>query len=371
MSFERIRRLQRIDKNVVNSVTNNTDNTDKKFLENKIINDNILDNKKAKPKKYSYATDEYFNALKKQDPDDDIYPFLFNNPPLQNLSDLADLKKSEVLSIFTPKSINKTDIDCELVTIIPFKKRTLHLIKTLDSLVASINQSGKNIKILIVENSKIKLGEEIIKDFKDVEYRWIDSKGRFFNKCICHNVGTYITKSRYVHFHDCDLLVPENFYDQMFLNLESNKAIQCFSGRSVNYFKEEPSKEYFDGSGIIPLIISTENYMRGGYGAPGGSIALARELYEDIGGFDPHFFWGYSCEDSFFWKKMEYKTQIGLLENPKIELFHLWHPSASGKSTFERFEQKINQFLNNDNMESYLKKARELYSMFYSILIID
>ena len=215
MSFERIRRMQRSNRN---SVTNNIN---KIQVESKIIDDDgEIKPDNIKPKQYSHITNEYFERLKKYDHEDDISPFIFTNIPYSNLSNLADLKKSEVLSIFTPKSINKTDIDCDLVTIIPFKKRTLHLKKTIETLLKSMDQCEKNIKILIVENSKIKLGEEMVKTFNDIEYVWIDSKGRLFNKCICHNVGAYITKSKYLHFHDCDLLVPENFYDQIFLNLE-------------------------------------------------------------------------------------------------------------------------------------------------------
>jgi hypothetical protein len=107
-----------------------------------------------------------------------------------------------------------------------------------------------------------------------------------------------------------------------------------------------------------------EGLREGSPGAPGGSICLSRELFNKVGGFDPHFFWAYSIEDRFFWEKVEKFTKISTLESPKVDLYHLWHPPGWGKNPYERFEQRIfNLFMSNGpGSANYIETSKNLYS---------
>jgi predicted glycosyltransferase involved in capsule biosynthesis len=198
-----------------------------------------------------------------------------------------------------------------------------------------------------------------------VHYHWINSHSKIFNKCVCHNIGAALTKSKFIHFHDCDLLVPNNFYKALIDELNRNQAVQAFNGRRVNYLNEDSTKLYFDGLSINRILEDSRNYREGSPGAPGGSIALSRELFLKVGGFDPHFFWAYSIEDRFFWEKVEKYNHITTLENPKVELYHLWHPPGWGKNPYEGFERRIYQLFSSDahGWQNYINTSVELYNI--------
>jgi hypothetical protein len=322
---------------------------------------------------------QYFNQLlylSTTKGEDDNLPFLKPLPKTNifNISDLAVEKNLEVLNAYKNVSIPRLVENYDLVTIIPFRGRWLHLEKTLNSLIDSADKLDIKIGFVIIENSKAPIfNKDLFSNLANFHYVWLNSNGNIFNKCICHNLGVAISQSQYVHFHDCDLLVPDNFYSSLLNELSKNQAVQAFSGRKVNYLDEDSTKEYFTTGDLSPITKNTSNFREGVYGAPGGSIALTRDLFDRVGGFDPHFFWGYSIEDKFFWDKVEKLNHFTSLENPKIDLYHLWHPPGWGKNPYERFEQRIYQLFAScrPGSEHYLKIAKELYNITIEKLVTD
>ena len=312
----------------------------------------------------------YFRYLldKNSKGNDDQLPFFYNHPPIQGIFDLRILakeKNQELLRCYENVRINKIAEKYDIVTIIPFRGRWLHLEKTIESLIESSSYANCKIGFVIIENSNEPIFKiDNISSKNNIHYRWINSGGKIFNKCFCHNIGAGITDSEFIHFHDCDLLVPYNFYESLINELRKNPAVQAFSGRKVNYIKEEPSINYFNGDDISDIIKNSDNYKEGTFGAPGGSIALSRDLFLNVGGFDPHFFWAYSIEDKFFWEKVEKYNKITTLDDPKIDLYHLWHPPGWGKNPYERFEQRIYQIFSQDrhSWQNYINTAIELYN---------
>lgn len=308
---------------------------------------------------------EYLNSFVRQGNDDalpfTISPDIFNGN--FNINTVSELKKSEVTSLYKYKSIDPIENEYDLVTVIPFRGRHLHLEKTIESLIKSYENCDFNFSILVIENSQNPIGADVANKFNNVHYRWIDSSGKIFNKCICHNVGAGILNTKYIHFHDCDLVVPPNFYGELYKSLIINKAVQAFAGRRVHYLDEDNTKMFFSGLDINSIIDDTNSYKSGTYGAPGGSIAIEKELFLKVGGFDSHLFWAYSIEDNFFWKKVEKYNKIESLDSPAIELYHLWHPPGWGKNPYERFEKRFYDiFINEKNYEDYLNTARKIFN---------
>ncbi len=309
---------------------------------------------------------QHLNETNKRGHEDSL-PFFVNVPPIQgyfDLSVLADQKIHEVYRTYDQQSIEDLSDSqrYDFVTIIPYRGRYLHLNRTIESLVESANLTDKKICFLIIENSSEKTIDPKILQLPNVKYRHLKSNGKIFNKCICHNLGVAISNSDFVHFHDCDLIVPPNFYSTLFKEHENHNAIQCFTKRRVNYINESPSLRFFDGESIQSLISDDKNYRAGAAGAPGGSISLSRDLFLKCGGFDSHFFWAYSIEDKFFWRKVERFDPIKSLDDPAVELYHIWHPPGWGKNPYERFEQRIYQIFDSDrNWQNYINKSIELY----------
>jgi len=297
---------------------------------------------------------------------DNSLPFFINISTINynDLSNLAEEKNKELFKCFDGLTVDKCIDEYDLVTIIPFRGRYMHLEKTLETLLASSNNSPKRIGFIIIENSNESIFNCDKFNNPDIHYRWINSSGNIFNKCFCHNIGSLISNTKYLHFHDCDLLVPSNFYEEVFNKIELNDVVQCFYNRRVNYLNEIPSIDYFNGEDIESIIVNKQSYKEGGYGAPGGSIAISKDLFEKCGGFDPHFFWGYSIEDAFFWNKVERFKTIITLDDPKIELYHLWHHPAWGKNPMQGVEKRIHDSFisNNHNWLDYVNKSKELYN---------
>jgi hypothetical protein len=159
------------------------------------------------------------------------------------------------------------------------------------------------------------------------------------------------------------LIVPTNFYELLIKEHENSNAVQCFTNRRVNYIDEKSSLEIFRGQRIDSIISNPRNFKVGTPGAPGGSISVSRDLFLKCGGFDSHFFWSYSIEDKFFWSKIEKYERVKGMNNPPIELFHLWHPPGWGKNPYERFEQRIyHSFESENNWEDYIRKSIDLYN---------
>ena len=161
-------------------------------------------------------------------------------------------------------------------------------------------------------------------------------------------------------FHDVDLVVPEFFFKNLFENLKQKKALQCFHNRRVIYLDQSLSEMINREKTASGINLSDPRVREGKVGAPGGSLIIERDLFEKIGGFDPNFFWGYSIEDGFFWKKLEVFTSVSGCDNPIIEMLHLWHePMHSTNPNIRRdhgiYELFVN--FNEDQKRSFLNIA--------------
>lgn len=330
-------------------------------VSNDTRNKNNNEETKIQMSNFSENVNTYFHFLNEQNTKDEESPFYVTLPPINdgsNINVLSEVKKHEVLSLYQEKSIDRISEEYDIVTIIPFRNRYFHLEKTLEYLEQSRLNSYYKIGIVIIENSSAPIAKEIAEKY-NCHYRWIDSKNKIFNKCISHNIGAYITNSKLIHFHDCDLIVPSNFYNKFLDELRTKDALQCFTKRRVNYLHEYQSKKIFNGENLETFVGDVINYRIGNYGAPGGSIALSRDLFEKIGGFDAHLFWSYSIEDAFFWKKMEIHYPVSETD---IELYHLWHPPSHGKNPHERFEKKYYDiFCRMPDKNSYIDVAKRIY----------
>lgn len=315
--------------------------------------------------RFSDNVETYFKFIQEKHTNntDNGSPFYVTLPPIDNMINInviSEIKKHEVLSLYQEKSIDRIEEEYDMITVIPFRNRHLHLDRIIDSLNQSRLNSFYKIGILVIENSISPLASDIVKKYDNCHYRWLDSKDKMFNKCICHNLGVYITNSKFVHFHDCDLIVPPNFYNKVMEGIRYSEAVQCFTKRRVNYLNEIPSKKIFDGAFLNDFTSDQVNYRIGNYGAPGGSIALTRDLFNRAGGFDSHLFWSYSIEDAFFWEKMKTFTDVAEIE---IELYHLWHPPAHGKNPHERFERKYYEvFSRMPDKNQYINTSKKIYN---------
>lgn len=175
-----------------------------------------------------------------------------------------------------------------------------------------------------------------------------------YSRSFAYNFGVkYSNKAKYYLLHDIDILVKENFFEELYTNLKDFKCMQTYGRRRVLYLSKE----------LTPKVISKEVDFstfdentpdvslpmfagKPALGSKGGSIVVERELYYEIGGFDPELFWGYAAEDQMFWHKAE--TLLGEIiyaDNPPIDIFHMWHPPTySTNPLVYEMENYMHQF---------------------------
>lgn len=233
-----------------------------------------------------------------------------------------------------------------LTIIIPVRGRVEFLTPLIVSLKKSICNYNRKVNIIVVEESKTSQHKEICK-INNVDYFFIESDNFYFNKSLCNNSGALLYKnSEYFLFHDLDCLVKDDFIKNIFENIEKKgvNCIQTFNRRRVLYYNEEQTEKIINGEIQINEIDDSDLKV-GDCCAPGGSILIKNSLFFEVGGYDPELFYGWSPEDLFFWDKIESMGSIGITDNPKNEIYHMYHkPQNLNKEQMVNSEEKLNLY---------------------------
>jgi len=236
--------------------------------------------------------------------------------------------KDSVLSKISGISFHgKRKESFDFVTVVPKYGRNAHFKFLIDCFKKRQQESDFSHRMVVVEHGEDKEALSHCES-NDIDYIFIPKSNELFNKCLAMNVGSFLHESKYIHFHDVDLFMPSMFWKKIQVNLKNKIVLQAFTRKRVNYINESYSNEIFNNQISINEVISKRNSWHPGRpGAPGGSVIINRDLFNEIGGFDPCYFLSYSIEDQFFVDKIETKTKFHGADSPPIEMFHLWHPS--------------------------------------------
>jgi len=250
-------------------------------------------------------------------------------------SDIKNIIDSNRFDVFYREiKKKKPNKKFDVSIIIPVRGRIDFIDISLSHLKSAIEKTNLKINITIIEHSNNKEYYETCK-VNGISYYWINSLENKFNKCLCHNIGALLNKnSNYFLFHDLDCLVYDNFFLNLMENKESKKSecLQTFYNRRVLYLNEQQTQKLLNNE-ISINDINLNEVKEGDYGAPGGSIFVNKDLFFNIGGYDPELFYGWSPEDIFFWNKVEVIEKIHSVDNPKNELLHLHHEIQSNSDS--------------------------------------
>ena len=241
-----------------------------------------------------------------------------------------------------------------------------------ESFKKAIEHSDKSICFTIVNHAHYPEHLKFCKKNK-INYLW--TKGNVvdqYSRCFAYNFGVkFSNKAKYYLLHDLDILVKENFFDEIFENLGESKCMQSYGARRVLYLSEELAQKVINGEvdynkfDVDSDDVSLPMYNgKPALGSKGGSVFIEHNLFYDVGGFDPELFWGYAAEDQFFWEKVKNVSEITYADNPVIDMFHLWHPpSFSTNPLLYDMENDWKHFnsLNKEQKLEIIKLKKELY----------
>ncbi len=145
-----------------------------------------------------------------------------------------------------------------------------------------------------------------------------DNVAEGWHKAWAYNVGARLARGSILVFQDGDICVPES-YAQSLVEAIDDRGHGAASLQRFLFYLKQHAVPTFDGSALLsiePVIpdCTFQNWK-------GGTIAVRREAFEAIGGFDEGFVdWG--GEDDEFYDRC---AHIGHCRHGFLPFVHLWH----------------------------------------------
>ena len=183
-------------------------------------------------------------------------------------------------------------------------------------------QADLAVECIVVEQSHQAELENQIPEWVDYYHLKVDESA-LYNRSLSFNYGVTKANSELLILHDNDLLVP-----------------RCYAKVHFDYFKKGyelvNQKRYIFGlnqqdtvkilaSGDIEMGYCPQYILQNAKG--GGSLAITKQAYERIGGYDNRF-QGWGGEDNELWQRAQV---LKIYPFAQLPLIHLWHPPQSDK----------------------------------------
>jgi len=320
----------------------------------------------------------------------------FSKKVLEIKEDGIDYKKLLEACIVEKRKETKYNI------IVPVKGRTEHLKKFL--FVMERMLSGRDdwsVTIIFQEET-----EDLFLQVKDLKPSFnlnlihlphslvSEMYGDNMNRSLCYNVASKLIKCEWQLNHDVDLIFDSKFLDNVENKTDNPdlKWLQPYRGSRViymdptateNVIAQIKEKNKISYSGPVPHLNDTPNTV----GAPGGCVCIRWKDFQEIGGYDPEFVWGYAPEDALFWTKLEcyHAEDLGSItesdRHPTIhpfirddvfshdsnsELYHMYHPPTQGVAGNKFWNICIQFYIKNifttEDCKEWLRISKEVYN---------
>lgn len=306
---------------------------------------------------------------------------------MSGLIDLLNKNKYDYLKIYNhPKTIKRiSGKNREMNFYVAVKDRTEFFRATLRNIIIAANNSQTKVRIVIIEQNNESINDKFCEQFH-VDYIFIPQEiaqcEEFHSTALMYNVGYLFAKqARYNFFHCCDILLPNNFFRRLNQNYFHHTSkpfnwLQPFHNKRVILINEDITKRYLDGELAYhcPDSLSGDEIKPENSGAPGGCICIKSETMDEIGGYCPEIYWGYTSEDADIWVRLETyfgkqkctKTHFGnatYADNPIIDIYHFNHPRAQSLNyNFDKMQSYYEIYINatyEEQMEFIKYKSEE------------
>lgn len=141
-----------------------------------------------------------------------------------------------------------------------------------------------------------------------------------FNKSWLLNVGVRETTAPMIVIHDNDMLVPERYSAEVLA-----RGAEVIDLKRFIFYLDEPSTRRAFATGALDERMHVEEVVQNL--TAGGTMAVSREAYVAIGGYDESFY-GWGGHDTDFWERAMTRRvdPYGYLP-----ILHLWHAYSAGK----------------------------------------
>jgi len=209
------------------------------------------------------------------------------------------------------------------------KERLPHLLATLRSIAA---QRDAAFECIVVEQSISPEVKEQMPAWVRYVHTPLPDAEMPYSRAWAFNVGARAARGHVLVLHDNDLLVPRGYAQEIVARFEGGyEAINL--KRFIFYLSEVDSTRAFFSGVLTPEASPTAIVQN----ALGGTIAVSREAYVSIGGFNESFV-GWGGEDNEFWERAQTRPSWPYGYLPFV---HLWHPPQTEKLSSERSTAKL------------------------------
>jgi hypothetical protein len=205
------------------------------------------------------------------------------------------------------------------------RSRLPHLLATLRSIAA---QREVALECIVVEQSNEPEVENLLPPWVRYIYTPLPRADMPYSRSWALNVGARAAHGEMLVLHDNDMLIPVDYAKEVFERFKDGYEVMNLK-RFIFYLSEADSGAVFYDK--EPLARRPPQSIVQNLEA-GGSIAITREAYYQIGGMDESFV-GWGGEDNEFWERAQTKR---VWPYAYLPLIHLWHPAQPGKLESKR-----------------------------------
>lgn len=204
-------------------------------------------------------------------------------------------------------------------------ERLPQLKRTIRSVFAQVDVPCE---VVVVDQSPTPLLEALP---TGVSYRHLAKPaGAPWHKTWAYNIGAKLARAPILVFHDGDICVPA-LYAQELLSVIDGKRYRAASLQRFLYYLDGDDSASVERLDSLSPSLTPEMVFQNW---KGGTIAIDRDAFEEIGGFDESFK-GWGGEDFEFFDRC---AEVGHCRAGYLPFVHLWHAAQPSKSGRERDE---------------------------------
>jgi GT2 family glycosyltransferase len=209
------------------------------------------------------------------------------------------------------------------------KERLPHLLSTIRSIAA---QRGASVECILVEQSVTPETKDELPSWVRYIHTTLPYAEMPYSRAWSFNVGARLAVGKVLVLHDNDLLVPSDYAKEIVERFEEGHDVINLK-RFIFYLGEVDSASTCSAE-ALSLDAAPTAIMQN---ALGGTIAISRDAYLSIGGFDESFV-GWGGEDNEFWERAQTRScwPYGYLP-----FLHLWHAPQGEKLSSDRSTAKL------------------------------
>jgi hypothetical protein len=190
------------------------------------------------------------------------------------------------------------------------------------TLEAVRSQQGVPIECVVVEQDSEPRTREKLPSWVRYHQAPLPGGETRYNRSAAFNAGSRLAQGALLILHDSDLILPRAYAAEAWQRYRSGFDVSQI-GRFVFYLDQASSGKMMLGrlqtrGAVVERVV--ENFA-------GGSLAIGRSVFEDLGGMDEDFI-GWGGEDNEFLERCLTRNAWRFGYMP---LLHLWHPSLADR----------------------------------------